>query len=131
MSKEYSALVTRISSRLCAIPLDCVNETMRPLPLQTVGKAPAFVLGVSVIRGLPTPIVDMARLIENRDVPSTRWVTIRQQDEQLALAVSETVGIFELDPSKFHYVPPLLGEHHQSLIESRSFNSFARHADFK
>jgi len=118
MSLDTPALVMRVLSRLCAIPLECIRETMRPLPLQPVVKAPPFVLGVSVIRGLPTPVVDLARLIENRESQSTRWIRIQQQEEQIALAVTEVLGIFNLDPARFQQVPALLGESHQSLLES-------------
>ena len=52
-------LIVMAGARACAIPLDYVAETMRPLPIEPVAGTPGFVRGVSVIRGAPTPVVDL------------------------------------------------------------------------
>ena len=58
-------LVVMVGSRACAFPLHHVAETMRPLPIKPVAGTPGFVCGVSVIRGTPTPVVDLNALLEN------------------------------------------------------------------
>ena len=58
-----SALVFRAGPLLCALRLDEVIETMRPLDVQPLAGTPAFVLGISVLRGVPTPVIDVARLL--------------------------------------------------------------------
>jgi chemotaxis signal transduction protein len=60
-------LVVMVGTRACAFPLHHVAETMRPLPIQPVAGTPSFVRGVSVIRGTPTPVVDLKALLENSE----------------------------------------------------------------
>jgi chemotaxis signal transduction protein len=40
---------------------------MRPLRIEPVGGTPGFVRGVSMIRGAPTPVVDLKALLENSE----------------------------------------------------------------
>jgi hypothetical protein len=47
-----SVFVVRVGARVCALPLHHVVETMRPLPIDPVVGTPAFISGVSVIRGI-------------------------------------------------------------------------------
>src|SRR5688572_15607941 len=56
-------LICRVSTRVCALPLDAVVETMRPLVVEPVAGAPGFVSGLSIVRGEPIPVVDAARLL--------------------------------------------------------------------
>ena len=58
-------LVVMVGARACAFPLHHVAETMRPLPIKRVAGTPSFVCGVSVIRGTPTPVVDLKALLEH------------------------------------------------------------------
>ena len=58
-------LVVMVGARACALPLHHVAETMRPLPIEAVVGTPSFVCGVSVIYGVPTPVVDLKPLLEN------------------------------------------------------------------
>src|SRR5215467_11854932 len=60
-----SFLLVRVHGSLCALPLGHVQEVLRPLPLQAVPGAPAFVCGVTVIRGGVMPVIDAAVLFRN------------------------------------------------------------------
>ena len=64
-------LVVMAGARACAIPLHHVGETMRPLRIEPVGRTPGFVRGVSMIRGAPTPVVDLKALLENSENSAT------------------------------------------------------------
>ncbi|MEI9986942.1 MAG: chemotaxis protein CheW [Aliidongia sp.] len=74
--RAASWLVCRAGGRLCALPLDGVREAMRPLPIDTMAHAPAFVLGLSIIRGTPVPVVDAGLLAGERPVVPGRYVTV-------------------------------------------------------
>ena len=71
--------VVMAGTRVCAFPLHYVAETMRPLPIQPVAGTPDCVRGVSVIRGTPTPVVDLKALLDNgENCPSYgRFVTLK------------------------------------------------------
>ena len=104
------ALLTRARDRLCALPLEHLVETMRPLPVTPLPGAPSFVRGLSLIRGAPVPVVDLGALLGAREPSeSTRFVTVRVGGRRVALAVERVVGIQRL-PAVLTALPPLLAE---------------------
>lgn len=83
---------------------------MRPLPIVAVAGAPGFVCGVSLIRGEPTPVVDIGALLGAPEPPSfSRFVTIRAGGRWVALAFEEVLGVRELPTESMAGLPPLLG----------------------
>jgi purine-binding chemotaxis protein CheW len=107
---KIPALLVRAGSRVCALPLGSVNETMRPLPVEAVRGAPPLVLGLAIVRGTPVPVVDLAALI-GADEPgeATRFVSLRAGARTVVLAVQSVVGVRELDAGDLQQVAPLLG----------------------
>jgi purine-binding chemotaxis protein CheW len=83
---------------------------MRPLPVTPLAGAPAFVQGLSVIRGTPVPVVDLGALLSGSDpAKPTRFVTLRLDGRCVALAVEGVLGIREL-PGTLSSLPPLLAD---------------------
>jgi purine-binding chemotaxis protein CheW len=104
-----SFLICRSRSRLCALPLQHVRETMRALPLDTVPNMPGFMLGVSVIRGQVVPVLDLASLTGTGSTGSAaRYITLELERRQVALAVDEVIGVRSLAAAALDGVPPLL-----------------------
>jgi purine-binding chemotaxis protein CheW len=97
------------SGRLCLLPLAAAIETMRPLPLAPLPGAPAWVAGVAVIRGLPTPVLDASALSgDSTRAPAGRLVTLRSSARVVGLAVQEVLGIRDLARSTLLDLAPLL-----------------------
>lgn len=113
-------LLVRSGARLCAFPVRHVVETMRPLPVEPAGQAPAaFILGLTVIRGAPVPVVKLAALLGDGDSPAaSRYVTLRVGERRVALAVEEVLDLRELDASAFEEMPPLLREGAGGAVEA-------------
>ena len=113
-------LVVMVGSRACAFPLHHVAETMRPLPIKPVAGTPGFVCGVSVIRGTPTPVVDLKAVLENcENSPSYgRFVSLKLEDRRVAIGVDSVVGLINLDSAQVGELPPLLKDLSPDLIES-------------
>ncbi|HEV7964121.1 MAG TPA: chemotaxis protein CheW [Actinoplanes sp.] len=88
-----SSLVFRAGSLLCALRLDEVIETMRPLATHPLAGTPAFVLGISILRGVPTPVVDVARLLGGKRAEVARFVAVRTERGPVAFATGEVLGI--------------------------------------
>jgi purine-binding chemotaxis protein CheW len=112
-------LLVAIGSRSCSIPLGHVLETMRPLPIEPVAGVPAFVLGLSVIRGTPIPVVDLAAALgaPGSSAPS-RFVVLKIGDRRVALAVGAVLGVRAIDATVWERVPPLLGEVSADVLEA-------------
>lgn len=92
---------------------------MRPLPVDPLPSVPGFVLGVAVIRGRPTPVVDGAALfsVARSSSSSARFVTLRVDDRIVALAVDEVSGIREL-PDLATDFPPLLRDAADGVVQA-------------
>ena len=112
--------VVMVGARACAFPLHHVAETMRPLPIKPVAGTPGFVRGVSVIRGIPTPVVDLKALLDNSENSSSygRFVTLKLDARQVVIGVDSVVGIKSLDSVQRGELPPLLRDVTAELIES-------------
>jgi purine-binding chemotaxis protein CheW len=105
-----AGLVVSVGSQACFVPLDHVVETTRPLPVETVVGTPPFVRGLSVIRGAPVPVVDLAAVIGAAETGSvSRFIVLRLGDRRVALAVDAVSGVREIDAASMEEMPPLLG----------------------
>ena len=105
----YAFLVCRVQTRLSALPLAQVVETMRPLPTEAIAGAPDFVRGLAVIRGAPVPVVDAARLLGiEEDAPAGRFVTLAVGGRRVALALGSVLGLRSVAAASLYRLPPLL-----------------------
>jgi purine-binding chemotaxis protein CheW len=112
------ALVCRLATRRCALWLEHVVETMRPLPVEPLAGAPPFVRGVAVIRGDPVPVVDAASLLGAGESRPTRFVTVTAGDRRVGLAVDAVLGVQAIAPESLQELPPLLGDASAGVISA-------------
>ncbi len=111
-------LLCRIGSRVGALALEDVRETMRPLPIEPLPGMPAFVLGVAIVRGCPAPVVDAVRLLKPAALsstpaissPSARFVSLKLGERTAVLAVDAVLDVRSLTAGMLADVPPLLRE---------------------
>ena len=87
------SLVFRAGTLLCALHLDEVIETMRPLATRPLAGTPPFVRGISIMRGVPTPVVDVARLLGGEQADIERFVAVRAERGPVAFATGAVLGI--------------------------------------
>jgi purine-binding chemotaxis protein CheW len=109
-TEAVPSLVFRAGTLLCALPLDQVIETMRPLPTRPLAGTPAFVRGISVLRGVPTPVIDVARLLSGIQGEAERYIAVLADRGPAALATGPILGIHDdadARPGQAH--PALLG----------------------
>ena len=103
-----SCLMCRVHGRPCGFALQHVIEIMRPLPVVPLAGAPSFVLGVALIRGEPTPVVDACALFTDQAVGSAgRYLHLETGARRVALAVDAVIGVRRL-PARLQELPPLL-----------------------
>lgn len=81
---------------------------MRPLPVRTVEGLSSAVLGVSVIRGIPTPVVSLSRLLSQPQTKDTRFVVLRTPGRDCALSVDQVHSIESLGEAAWQAMPNLL-----------------------
>ena len=117
-------LLCCIGSRIGALALRDVKETMRPLPVEPLAGAPPFVRGLATIRGFPTPVVDVGRLLSPSESSITpklsaslaRFVSLELGERKAALAVDAVLGVRSVPSGVLLNIPPLLQEACASMI---------------
>jgi purine-binding chemotaxis protein CheW len=77
-------ILLQASSRICAIPLTHVVETMRPLPVRGFSGSPEFVAGIAIIRGRATAVVDLGKLLGERGSDLLGRYVIHPSEERSA-----------------------------------------------
>ncbi len=107
---QESWLLCRAGSHLCALPLAQILEVMRPLPIEPLAEAPAFIRGIAVIRGAPVAVLDLGHLLGQTRTKPSRFVTARVGGRTLGLAVTEVMGVLREDQIGAHAAVPLLRE---------------------
>ena len=113
---DATSLVFRAGTLLCALRLEEVIETMRPLPTQPLAGTPAYVLGISILRGVPTPVVDVARLLGGGPATPTRFVAVATERGPVAFATGEVLGIRSAVADTGSQHPTLLGPAASGLV---------------
>ena len=93
VAADANCLVFRAGPLLCALGLDDVIEILRPLPARPLAGTPAFVLGVTILRGRPTPVIDIARLLGAGEAAASRFVAVRTERGPVAFATGEVLGL--------------------------------------
>lgn len=103
-------LLCRTGSTHFALPISAVVATMRMLPIESVANAPPMVCGLSIVGGMPTPVIDAALLFGSRPGPRERLVTVRVGRRVVALAAQAVIGIWTVPEEELAVLPPLLSD---------------------
>ena len=111
-----SSLVFRAGALLCALRLDEVIETMRPLATHPLAGTPAFVTGICIMRGIPTLVIDVARLLGGESAEVSRFVAVRTGRGPVAFATGEIQGVRPVVPGPAGRHEALLGDAPARLI---------------
>lgn len=119
-AENRPVLIVAVGGCTCAIPLRHIAETMRPLPIEPVAGTPGFVRGVSVIRGAPTPVVDLKALLESAENSPDygRFVTLNLGERRVAIGVDAVVGLSNLHAAQLSALPLLLRDVAADVIEA-------------
>lgn len=102
-------LVCRSGARLCALPIEQVQETMRPLPTSPVPAMPPFMVGAAIVRGAVAPVVNLALLLgEAQSGLPARFVSIALGARTVVFAVEHVIGVRTLQTQTVNDIPLLL-----------------------
>jgi purine-binding chemotaxis protein CheW len=104
-----ASLLCRVGTLRCTLPLAHVAETMRPLPIEPLANTPGFVLGLSLVRGTPVPVIDAAALFGEPSGEPERLVIVRAGIRRIGLAVDAVLGVHTIDPAKLQELPRVAG----------------------
>jgi purine-binding chemotaxis protein CheW len=104
-------LLCGAGSFVYALPLASVVEVMPILHIEPLFDAPLCVRGLCIIRGTPTPVIDVALLFGGPAGPSQRLVTVRTGARIIALAVERILDVRSMALNEMAKpLPPLLRE---------------------
>jgi purine-binding chemotaxis protein CheW len=119
-------LLCRIGSRIGALAIKDVRETMRPLPVERLTGTPPFVLGIAIVRGSACPVIDAGRLLDPSALLSAaitspsaaRFVSLKLGDRTAVLAVDAVLDVRSLAAGILAEIPPLLREAGEDLVSA-------------
>jgi len=116
----HHVLIAHIGTLACAIPVEHVVETMRPLPIEPLGHAADYVRGVSVIRGVATIVIDGATLFGCKPSASarSRFVVVRVGARTAALLVDEVSEVRSVAEADLGALPPLARSAGAGMIQA-------------
>jgi purine-binding chemotaxis protein CheW len=118
-SKAPSAfLVLRAGVHRAAFPVADVVETLRTRLTVPLTGAPPFVDGLTRIRGLPVPVVDLLHLMAGTPGAGTRLVTLRAGPRVVAVRVDDVEGLARLESDAALALPPLASTARNDLVET-------------
>jgi purine-binding chemotaxis protein CheW len=111
-----------------------VREIMRALALTAMPDAPAYVSGVAIIRGEPTPVLDLGVLLGGTPVRAQRFISLHvpqsapsahrpQIQSSCALAVERVDGIRLMPEAQIQGLPSLLQGAEASMVQAISRQS--------
>lgn len=100
-SEAVALLFLRVGRRWFSVRSETVREVIAKGYVTRVPTAPAYVLGVTLVRGRLVPVLALEGLLGSvgtGDVAQTlpRLVVLRHEDTEVALVADETRGVFEL-----------------------------------
>jgi purine-binding chemotaxis protein CheW len=116
-------IVVRAGTMRVAVPLDVAVEAMRPLPVSPLAGAPPWLCGLAVVRGGPTPVVDLPNFLSGAE-PGVRgrYLTVRAgRDRTVALSVDAVDGVRRLPDGLSERLPPL-----SSLADTEAVTALGR-----
>jgi purine-binding chemotaxis protein CheW len=119
VAEKRKVLIVALKSCVCAVPLMHVIETMRLLPVEPISGVPSFVQGIAIIRGIPTPVVDLGAILGMPNESEKRFVTLRIGEKQVALSVNAVLGVRDLDTIVVvRELPTLLQRASKDVVET-------------
>ena len=99
------SLMVRCGGLSYALPLDRVQEVVTVERLTALPNAPTEILGLTVLRGSPLPVLSLARLLGTDDAGSRKnypLALIGHDRHRFALAVDAILGLRRLPLSDLH-----------------------------
>ena len=116
-STSTRVLLVRAGTRICALPVGFVVETLRLPPIRPVPGAAEGVRGISILRGTPVPVVDLAALLgDGEDSQAARLVAVRTGNRQVGLLVRAVWRIAEIPDMAA--LPPLLQPANDARVQA-------------
>jgi purine-binding chemotaxis protein CheW len=116
--EQVNLLLVRALHVTCALRLETVAEVMRTLPLRKLNGLPPYVLGASVIRAEPTPIIDLSVLLGNERLAAPARYVLLRGPSSVALAVDSVDGVRLESRSRLGSLPRLLASCSSDHISS-------------
>jgi purine-binding chemotaxis protein CheW len=101
-------LIFTVGAQFCAVPLTDVVEVMRAQPITSHDVLPAGVLGTTILRGQPTPVIDAGQLLRGASSSGARLLSLKVGLRRVALAVDHIVGTSAIVEDALVDAPALL-----------------------
>ncbi len=111
LARATRILVMEAGASRFGLSLESVVEIMRPLPLETIPRSPAYTLGMAIVRGTALPVIALKALLsgDGPDCGSRFVVVAVGVGRKAVLAVDAVAGVRDLPAGVLAALPPIMG----------------------
>jgi len=124
--QEIELLSFRLGGEEYAVMVEDVREVLKVVQMTMVPNTPDYILGVTSLRGMMLPIIDLCKrfsLASGARDDKSRIIVVSSVDEYVGLLVDRVTGVFKILPGEIKQAP----ENIEQGIEF--LRGIVRHAD--
>ncbi|MFD1417000.1 chemotaxis protein CheW [Oceanobacillus jeddahense] len=112
-------IIFRLKEQTFAVHVQQIVSIERALSLTQVPRTPDFLKGVTEMRGVMTPIIDLRERLELGGVEitdQTRTLVVQVEDMQIGMAVDQATEVKDIPASLIKPAPKLVGEINDTFL---------------
>lgn len=106
--QDIELLSFRLGGEEYAVMVEDVREVLKVVQPTLVPNTPDYILGVTSLRGMMLPIIDLCKrfnLASGAKDDKSRIVVVSSVDEYVGLLVDRVTGVFKIRPSEIKQAP--------------------------
>jgi purine-binding chemotaxis protein CheW len=101
-----------VGDEMYGLPIEVIEEIIKPLPTTPVPRTAAFVLGIANVRGNVMPVIDLAARLKLRAGErerSARVLVVRSDGERYGVLVDSVHDVRAIAPESLEEAPTTIG----------------------
>lgn len=112
-ANEIELLSFLLGGEAYALPVKDVREVLKMRTLTLVPNAPPYILGVTSLRGMVLPVIDLCTrigLLPGVRDEKSRIIVVNSEDEDVGLIVDRVTGVLKIMPDATKPTPENIGQ---------------------
>ncbi len=103
-------MIIKIKDKKYALHADDVREITGGIPIFFVPFTPTYIRGFINRHGEPYTVIDLTVLFERESLDSSTYLILKNENDQLALLISDVLEIVKLPETELHKISSTISE---------------------